>query len=131
MTDVENSTILVVDDEPFILKVISGILEREGYNVVVASSGELALTLLGTFSISLVLTDIMMPGMDGVQLAQAILKSRPELPVLFVSGRCDLIPREMKCGYIPKPFSANDLVSRVAEFFNCSENQLGGATGSW
>jgi CheY-like chemotaxis protein len=79
----------------------------------------------------LVLTDMRMPGMDGVQLAQAILKRCPELPVLFVSGRCDLIPPEINCGYIPKPFSSNDLVSRVAEYLNRPQNQVGGATGSW
>lgn len=130
MTDSQKPTILVVDDEAFILSVISRMLEREGYNVVVAGSGEHALTLLGTFSISLVLTDIRMPGMDGVQLAATILKRCPELPLLFVSGCCDLIPHEMNYGHIPKPFNTNDLVNRVADCLNRPENQVHRATGS-
>jgi two-component system, cell cycle sensor histidine kinase and response regulator CckA len=131
MPNKQSSIILVVDDELFVLKLLSRVLQAEGYNVLVAGGAEQALTIFrNDFNISLVLTDIMMPGMDGVQLAQAILEISPSLPVLFVSGRCDLIPLEMKCGCVPKPFTANDLISQISECLNDPGSQQRAAAGS-
>ncbi len=78
--------ILVVDDDQCILKTVEGILKDEGFEVVLASSGEQALDLVEKGSPALVLLDIWLPKMDGLE-ALALLKARhPGLPVIMMSG---------------------------------------------
>ncbi len=82
--------ILVVDDEPEVLRFVTASLQRAGYRVESASSGETALeryTAQGSDPYRLVLTDVIMPGLDGVGLVNRILKRDPAVRVLFMSGQ--------------------------------------------
>ena len=80
------SKILLVDDEPATLRVLSAILEDEGYQVVLAKRGEEALTVLAEDSdVAVVVTDLMMPGMNGRELAQRLRAAGYDAPFLGVS----------------------------------------------
>src|SRR5260370_42370538 len=79
-------TILCVDDEeiPRILRKL--ILQKQGYQVVMAASGEEALEVLDRANINLVLSDLMMPGMTGVELTKSVKAVRPTMPVILISA---------------------------------------------
>ncbi|MCX4246039.1 hybrid sensor histidine kinase/response regulator [Paraliomyxa miuraensis] len=114
-------TVLVVEDEPAIRRLVSRILGRRGYEVLAAPDGE---TGLRRFSereddIDLVLTDIVMPGLDGVGMAQELRTRRPGLPVLFMSGypgdnRPGMDDDDLDC-LIDKPFTPDQLLERIEQ----------------
>jgi two-component system, NtrC family, nitrogen regulation response regulator NtrX len=83
MTD---TSVLIVDDEEGILETLSGIFQDEGYNVITAGSGEEALKVLKEQSPDLVLLDVWLSGIDGIETMQEIKKTNPELPVVIISG---------------------------------------------
>jgi two-component system cell cycle response regulator CpdR len=101
-------TVLIVDDDPGVLDVIASMLEDIGCNVITANSGAEALDRLRRVEeISILITDINMPGMDGHELAERATRLRPALKVLQLSGRerrRDAFPM------IRKPFSEDELV---------------------
>ena len=100
-------TVLVVDDDPAVLDVIIGMLEDLGCEVISAQNGPEALDQLGqNQEISILITDINMPGMDGHELAELAKRIRPELKVLQLSGR---EPRRGGLPMIRKPFSFEEL----------------------
>ncbi len=113
-------TILLVDDEPSVLKTISRRLKHEGYAVVTADSGEEGLRLAQEQLPDLVLLDIMMPRMKGRDVC-ARLKADPKtkhIPIIFLTalGLADHIKAGMDLGaedYIIKPFDPDDLKTRV------------------
>jgi CheY-like chemotaxis protein len=78
--------ILCVDDEENSLKLRKLVLEKQGYEVVTATSAKQALDVLTTCTINLVLSDQLMPGGTGTELAKAIKSTRPHLPVVLISG---------------------------------------------
>jgi two-component system cell cycle sensor histidine kinase/response regulator CckA len=115
-------TILVVDDEPGIRGLIRKILRREHYNVLEAVSGEDALTvaLSQAGSIQLLLTDVIMPGLSGPELARRMCEASPDLKVLFISGYVGedgTLPEKLPFGFtfLPKPFTLGALVNKVRE----------------
>ena len=79
-------TILVVDDEPSVLNLCRRILQLGGYSVQAASNGMDALRLLSTNPIDLALLDVMMPGMNGVELARRIHTAKPGVAIVLMSG---------------------------------------------
>lgn len=79
-------TILVVDDEEHIRLLYKEEFEEEGYNVVLAGSGEDALTKIGKDTPDLITLDIKMPGMDGITLARKIKDIRSDVPLIFISA---------------------------------------------
>jgi YesN/AraC family two-component response regulator len=81
-----SATVLVVDDDPMILSYIEEEIGLYGYNPILASSGEKALELAGSEKIDLLMTDIMMPGMNGIELAKQFVVLYPEAKILFMSG---------------------------------------------
>src|SRR6267154_1058616 len=84
-------TVLVVDDEQDVLILLKLILETHGYRALLARGAEAALRLLrqDELTVDLLLTDVVMPGMNGTDLAQAGRELRPSLPILFMSGFVD------------------------------------------
>ena len=115
-------TILVVDDEQEILNFVQAALNRDGFSVVLALSGDQALDIFGKIPvpIDLLLTDVVMPGMSGPMLVDRMLAMQPSLPVLFMSGYDDrqVVQRYvLKEGFalLPKPFSLEALVEKVQE----------------
>ncbi|MCX6610703.1 MAG: response regulator [Acidobacteria bacterium] len=115
-------SILVVEDEGGIRALVRKILRRQGYQVIEASNGEEALRLLaeaGT-KVDLLLTDVMMPGMNGVELSQKALLQDASLKVLFVSGYTDesvLEAGQFPAGtaFLQKPFTLGSLLGKVRE----------------
>ncbi len=112
--------ILIVDDEIGALTLIGIMLERGGFDVFKARNAAEALQLLDDTTPDLIILDVMMPGMDGIELC-GVIRERPETaetPVLILSARGDAesIIRGMEAGandYIPKPILHHDLVSKV------------------
>lgn len=106
-------TVLVVDDDADVLDVIASMLEELGCDVVRASSGAEALdTLTGNKKISILITDINMPSMDGHELAERAIRIRPKLKILQLSGR-----ERRRDGFpmIRKPFFEDDLARVMRE----------------
>jgi DNA-binding NtrC family response regulator len=110
--------ILVVDDEPDVRRMICRILARGGYGTYEAADGGEALaSLRAGLVVDLVLSDIVMPQVDGVKLLEALSVSHPDLPVLLMSGHAapDLTARGIAapCGLVMKPFTQERLVEEV------------------
>lgn len=110
--------ILVVDDQPANLRVVSTLLGREGYAVDTAESGEQALELYGRGAPDLILLDMMMPGMDGFEVLAALHQRGLDVPVVFVTAAHDrdLLLRAFDAGvvdYVTKPFLPEELLARV------------------
>ena len=122
MTASEKRTIMVVDDEPHIVRFTAMNLEVEGYNVVTAENGTQALeTLDAGQPVDLVVLDVMMPEMDGFETLRRI-RSDSSVPVIFVTVRGDEADRVagLDLGaddYITKPFSPRELASRIRALF--------------
>ena len=105
----ERKQILVVDDEPNLRRVLSAQLERDGYDVHTAEDGEQALELLRDHHIDLVITDLRMPKIDGMELLRRALAIDGELPVVMITahGTVDNAVEALKTGafdYLTKPF---------------------------
>lgn len=112
--------ILVVDDEIGALTLIGIMLERGGFNVLKARDAKAALAVLDENNPDLIILDVMMPGMDGIELCQVIRgrEDTGKTPVLILSARGDAesIIRGIEAGandYLPKPILHHDLVSKV------------------
>lgn len=108
---------LVVDDHPLVRAAIAELIESFGYRVVEAETGEAAARLLGGgLDIDLLVTDQLMPGMNGIELAGLARARRPGLPVLIVSGAAgpDDLPPGML--WLAKPFRKAELQDCLARF---------------
>jgi CheY-like chemotaxis protein len=79
-------TILVADDDPLLLDVVAKVLAEPGYTVLTASDGFEAVRLLADRHVDLMITDIAMPGLDGLQLGLQAKVMRPHLHIIFISG---------------------------------------------
>lgn len=109
--------ILVVDDNPKIVEVLSAYLAAEGFDVVTAADGPSALEAAESSHPDLALVDVMLPGVDGIELTRRFQRER-DLPVILVTARTDEIDRliGLEVGaddYIGKPFSPREVVARV------------------
>ena len=111
--------VLVVDDEPMVRNMVCALLERQGYAVLSANDGEEALTLSREYagSIEMLLTDYRMPGITGLQLAEAVRRERPGIKVLLMSGKLSdsLHERGLPVPFLEKPFPAAVLWRKIAE----------------
>ncbi len=116
-----SETILVVEDEPGVRSLAVEFLRRHGYQVLESENGNRALELFAREGqrIDLVLTDVVMPGMNGPEMVQHLLALRPELKVLFMSGYTDdVLPHDS--GFetwrlVQKPFSVEELIVKLRE----------------
>ena len=108
-------SVLIADDEPLLLKILSKVLKRMGFNVIAVQDGSSAIEAFAKHSkgIHLVVLDLNMPNMDGAAAFNAISELRPEIPVLISSGdgREQVLSRLKKkpAGIISKPYNLNDL----------------------
>jgi len=113
----EKSRVLVVDDEPQITRVLRTVLTSQGYHVRTAGEGEAALTSFGEFRPELVITDLYMPHMDGLELCRRIrAMSNVPIIVLSVKGEERTKVEALDSGaddYVTKPFSIDELMARV------------------
>ncbi len=122
-----DETLLVVDDEDSIRSLIRDTLAPLGYTLLEASNGQEALELCRQkkdMKIDLLLTDIIMPGMNGNELSVAVQKNRPDIKVLFMSGYADNIlnphdiSEDMELHFIPKPLTPTTLTRKVRELLD-------------
>ena len=113
----ENPTILVVDDEEAIQKNLAFALERDGYRVVQAFDGEEALVLFASGQPDLVVLDLMLPKLDGIEVCKR-LRATSTLPILMLTARDDELDKVLGLelgadDYMTKPFSLREFRSRV------------------
>jgi len=108
-------TILIVDDNEQALSIRKVLLETRGYRVVACSNGEQALGAFQRGGIDLVLTDLVMPGVDGSQLIQEIKKYSPQTPAVLISGRVKIYERDTLADvFLPKGmYEPADLLERI------------------
>jgi putative two-component system response regulator len=114
------SRILVIDDEDVIRMLVVEILESAGYDVTSAESAEVALALLEDSDFDLVVSDVIMPGLSGLELLEAVRARRASLPVILVTGAgtYDTLSQALTrgaAGLVTKPFAHSDLQSAVAD----------------
>jgi two-component system, cell cycle sensor histidine kinase and response regulator CckA len=111
-----SGTVLLVEDEPMVRSVAERALTRHGYTVITADNGEDALGVLAKGEqIDLLISDVVMPGMDGPTMVREARQSRPELKILFMSGYAEEQLRKSidieNVAFLPKPFSVTDLAA--------------------
>lgn len=109
---------MIVDDEAGVRRLVKSALERAGLRVIDAEDGIEALRLLETAKPDLLLTDIRMPRMDGIALAQEVAHRSPDMPILLMSGFADDPARTALAktnGFIRKPFKPKALVQMVIQ----------------
>ncbi|HEX6347849.1 MAG TPA: response regulator transcription factor [Candidatus Dormibacteraeota bacterium] len=110
-------TILVVDDEPGIVRIVRDYLEQSGFTVLAASDGEAALRAARTIKPDLVVLDLGLPGLDGLDVTRALRRDGP-VPIIMLTARGEesdkLVGLELGADdYLTKPFSPKELVARV------------------
>ena len=116
-------TVLLVEDEDTIRPLVDEVLSRSGYTVLTAPAAAEAIALLRTNSVDLLLTDVVMPGMSGPDLARIATAERPDLRVLFTSGYTtepDEVLTGANAAFIGKPFSPKTLVAKVREVLDAA-----------
>jgi two-component system cell cycle sensor histidine kinase/response regulator CckA len=125
-----SGTILIVEDEAMVRTVAERALVRHGYNVLVAENGEAALEILGREEkIDLMISDVVMPTMDGPTTAREARKGHPELPILFISGYAEEQLRKSidvpNVSFLAKPFSVQQLAETVREVLDREQARAG------
>jgi DNA-binding response OmpR family regulator len=128
----DGPTVLVVDDEPTVTEVVGIYLRRAGYQVVVASDGQTALDVLERERPALVVLDLTLPEVDGLEITRR-LRARGETPIIMLTARRGEADRilGLELGaddYVVKPFSPPELVSRVKAVLRRSRGHAVGAT---
>ena len=118
--------VLCVDDEPVILQILRRLLEVQGFDPVTCGDPLAAIALFDGSSFDVVITDIHMPGMDGMALTHALRERRPELPVVVVTGHGTVDTaiqalREGASGMLVKPFTGEELLSEVRRALSSSQ----------
>ena len=123
-------TVLVVDDEPAIREVVACMLEDEGYAVRQATDGLEALQEIEADEIDLVLSDVMMPGLDGPALVQGLRRRRLAVPVVLMSAvRTGVELPGVE--FLPKPFESEHLLSTVAAAIAASRRPVCSGSRAW
>lgn len=120
-----NNLILMIDDDENICKVVKLYLEKEGMDVLVANDGKSGVDLFNTSSPQLVLLDIMMPGIDGVEVLKRIRKES-NVPVIMLTAKSDTFDKVLVLelgadDYIVKPFEPKELTARIKAVVRRSE----------
>jgi two-component system cell cycle sensor histidine kinase/response regulator CckA len=123
--DGRSGTVLLVEDSNVVRDVVASMLEGNGFTVLQASGGEEALALArrGHPPIDLLLTDIIMPGMSGVELADLLERERPDVRILFMTGFAEEVAvnegipgKDREC--IGKPFSQEQITKRLRKILS-------------
>jgi CheY-like chemotaxis protein len=121
--------ILVVEDDQDIREMVEDIVRRKGFDVVTASDGLEAIDLFKNEKPNLVLADIRMPGMDGIQMAEAIKKLDASIPIILFSGQMpnlidDKLENRITCDHVLyKPFAQADIIESIGLFLTPKDKQ--------
>ena len=116
-------TILLVDDEPALLRLNCEILARQDFKVIVAESAKKALEILEHETVDLLLSDILMPEMDGYQLAAIVKEKYPNIIIQLISGFTDelnmgMVDESLQKNILFKPFNSQSFLQRINELLN-------------
>lgn len=125
MSQLVQPNILLVDDDDAVREITAAILEDLGYEVREASSGDAALEALARNPrVDLMMVDVSMPGMSGIDLTRAVRERRPEVPVLLVTGYADgdAVAAVGEERIVLKPFRNEDLARKIRTALGGSEN---------
>lgn len=122
--------ILVVDDEPMIREGLKVALELEGHKATTASDGNEALRMISEKKPDLIITDIIMPESDGIEVICSVKENNPEIKILAISGGGRISAKDHlkiakqlgATGVLTKPFSTTDLLSEIDRLFANSSN---------
>ena len=111
------NTVLVVEDEPNLLAALEYSLEQEGYDTLTATNGEAGLRIAMTGTPDLVILDVMLPSLDGMEVCR-ILRRESNVPIIMLTARSEEIDRVvgLELGaddYVTKPFSMRELLARI------------------
>lgn len=111
------TTILIIEDEQALARVLQSYLEREGYDVLIANRGDTGYDLSLTQKVDLILLDLNLPGMDGLDIATEVVKQK-DIPIIMVTARVEEVDKlkGLEIGaddYITKPFSPREVVARI------------------
>lgn len=114
--------ILVIDDEELIIKSLSKLLEKNGYEVFIAKNGQDAIVMAEEENFDLILADIRMPGISGIETLEAIYGTK-KIPAIFITGYADADLEQRAralrpIAYIYKPFDISELVDKVNKALN-------------
>ncbi|MBW1947831.1 MAG: response regulator, partial [Deltaproteobacteria bacterium] len=118
-----NKNLLIVDDEPNILSSLTREFRPDGYAIYVAYSGSAGLDLINEHDIGVVLSDLMMPGMDGVTFLETVKKQKPDVVSILLTAHGSLenaraaIIRSQIFAYLTKPWSSDELKGTIAKAF--------------
>ena len=127
----ENKKLLLVEDEPFLAKVIEDSLKQKGYQVTYANDGKKGYNLFLNGDFDILVLDVMLPFMDGFTLAKQIRKINQNIPILFLTAKTETI--DLVAGYesggndyLKKPFSLEELFLRIDQLLkrNAQQNEL-------
>jgi len=116
----------VYEDEAPLRELVARVLTASGYRVLAAATGEEAMALAQSAQVDLLLTDVVMPGVSGPELADRITMKSPSLTVLYMSGYdSELVAAKVAAGanFLQKPFTPKSLLTRVAELLGAQRNQ--------
>ncbi|MEN8136413.1 MAG: response regulator [Thermodesulfobacteriota bacterium] len=121
----KDRTVLVVDDEVLVLEIVEAFIEQLGHKVLLATSGHEALEVAKAYDgkVDLLLTDVIMPNMNGLELADIVVTNNPDIKVLFMSGclqpaiHSRNTPR-FQNGFVKKPFSSKTLINHIKKALN-------------
>jgi DNA-binding NtrC family response regulator len=109
-------TVLIVDDEPQILRLVEKMLKPRNVNIVLAPRPGEALKVCEEQTVDVLISDMKMPEMDGMKLAERVRKLHPEAEVLLISGHFHEAPAAAKqIRFLPKPFFPSDLIKHLRE----------------
>ena len=109
----DHAVVLVVDDERYIVDLLTDLFQDEGYRVQRAYDGQAALDVIDRETPDLVVADVMMPRLDGLSLYNEIRQRHGNLPVILMSAA--VTPRDLQATFIPKPFDIDALLDLVEE----------------
>ena len=134
----ERRQVLIADDEANLRRVLAAQLERDGYDVVAVPDGAAAIAALGEHHIDVVITDLRMPKVDGIEVLRHVTRHHPEIPVIMITahGTVDTAVEALKVGaydFVTKPFEKSELrnvVSKAARTRELSEGDVGGGGGA-
>ncbi len=118
--------ILIIDDEPGVLETCARALRRQGFQITTASNAQIAHQFVSILRLDLVISDIRMPGQDGISLLQEIRQAAPELPLMIITAYPDSEYVDRAIGmnvksFIAKPFNMTDFVNEVKRCLNLNQ----------